>query len=46
MTRLPRMRGREIVRVLETIGFRVVRARGSHVFLRHVDDHNCAGAFR
>jgi len=37
MTRLPRLRGREIVRVLETNGFRVVRTRGSHVFLRHAD---------
>ena len=37
MTRLPRLKGREIVRVLERIGFQAVRTRGSHVFLRHAD---------
>ena len=37
MTRLPRIRGKEFIRILEKIGFRVVRTRGSHVFLRHVD---------
>jgi predicted RNA binding protein YcfA (HicA-like mRNA interferase family) len=37
MTRLPRLRGREIVRALEAIGFQVVRTRGSHIFLRHPD---------
>jgi len=25
------------VRVLETIGFQIVRTRGSHAFLRHAD---------
>jgi predicted RNA binding protein YcfA (HicA-like mRNA interferase family) len=37
MTRLPRVKGREIIRVLERIGFQVVRTRGSHVFLKHSD---------
>ncbi len=37
MTRLPRLKGKEIVRILERIGFQVVRTRGSHVFLRHED---------
>ena len=37
MTRLPRLRGKDVVRVLERIGFQVVRTRGSHVFLRHED---------
>jgi predicted RNA binding protein YcfA (HicA-like mRNA interferase family) len=37
MTRLPRLKGREVVRLLEQIGFQVVRTRGSHVFLKHKD---------
>jgi predicted RNA binding protein YcfA (HicA-like mRNA interferase family) len=37
MTRLPRLKGKEIVRVLERMGFRIARTRGSHVFLRHED---------
>jgi predicted RNA binding protein YcfA (HicA-like mRNA interferase family) len=37
MTRLPRLKGKELVRLLEKIGFEVVRTRGSHVFLRHAD---------
>ncbi len=37
MTRLPRLKGKEVVRVLEQMGFRVVRIRGSHVFLKHAD---------
>jgi len=37
MTRLPRLKGREIVRAMERIGFVAVRTRGSHVFLKHAD---------
>jgi len=37
MTRLPRLNGKEVVRVLGRFGFQVVRTRGSHVFLRHED---------
>jgi predicted RNA binding protein YcfA (HicA-like mRNA interferase family) len=37
MTRLPRAKGREIVRALEKAGFAVDRTRGSHVFLKHPD---------
>jgi predicted RNA binding protein YcfA (HicA-like mRNA interferase family) len=37
MTRLPRARGREVVRALERAGFSVERTRGSHVFLKHPD---------
>ena len=37
MTRLPRLKGKEVVRVLERLGFDVVRTRGSHVFLKHPD---------
>jgi len=34
MTRLPVVSGRQVVRVLERIGYRVVRQRGSHIRLR------------
>ena len=37
MTRLPRIKGREIVRSLEKAGFVIDRTRGSHVFLKHAD---------
>jgi predicted RNA binding protein YcfA (HicA-like mRNA interferase family) len=37
MTRLPRVKGREIVRALEKAGFAIDRTRGSHVFLKHSD---------
>jgi predicted RNA binding protein YcfA (HicA-like mRNA interferase family) len=35
MTRLPRAKGKEIVRALKSLGFVAVRTRGSHVFLKH-----------
>jgi predicted RNA binding protein YcfA (HicA-like mRNA interferase family) len=37
MTRLPRARGKEVVRALERAGFSVERTRGSHVFLKYPD---------
>jgi predicted RNA binding protein YcfA (HicA-like mRNA interferase family) len=37
MTRLPRLKGRELVRALESAGFTVERTRGSHLFLKHTD---------
>ena len=37
MTRLPRLRGRDLVRALESAGFTVDRTRGSHLFLKHAD---------
>lgn len=37
MTRLPRLKGKELVRVLERAGFRIIRIKGSHTFLRHED---------
>ena len=37
MTRLPRLKGKELVRLLEKLGFEIVRTRGSHLFLRHTD---------
>ena len=37
MTRLTRLKGKEIVRILDQEGFRVVRTRGSHAELKHPD---------
>lgn len=37
MTRLPRLTGKELIRALERFGFRTIRTRGSHVFLKHED---------
>jgi predicted RNA binding protein YcfA (HicA-like mRNA interferase family) len=37
MSRVPRLKGKELVRLLEKIGFEVIRTRGSHFFLRHPD---------
>jgi predicted RNA binding protein YcfA (HicA-like mRNA interferase family) len=37
MTRLPRLKGKEITRILERAGFQIVRTKGSHNFLRHPD---------
>ena len=37
MTRLPRVKGKEMVRALERAGFSADRTRGSHVFLKHPD---------
>jgi predicted RNA binding protein YcfA (HicA-like mRNA interferase family) len=37
MTRLPRIKGKELIRALERAGFLIERTRGSHVFLKHPD---------
>ena len=37
MSRIPRLKGKELIRVLEKLGFEVVRTRGSHFLLRHPD---------
>lgn len=37
MTRLPRLNGREVIKALNEAGFRVLRIKGSHHLLRHVD---------
>lgn len=36
--RLPVVSGRQVIRVLECIGYQVVRQRGSHIRLRDEDD--------
>ena len=37
MTRAPRLKGRELIKILGQFGFEVIRVRGSHHFLRHED---------
>jgi predicted RNA binding protein YcfA (HicA-like mRNA interferase family) len=37
MTRIPRIKGKELIRVLERVGFQIDRTRSSHVFLKHPD---------
>ena len=37
MTRLPRIKGKELIRALERAGFTIDRTRGSHAFLKHAD---------
>jgi len=37
MPGLPVLKAGQVIRVLEKLGFEVVRQRGSHVRLRHVD---------
>jgi predicted RNA binding protein YcfA (HicA-like mRNA interferase family) len=37
MTRLPRLRGSDLIGVLKRAGFELTRIRGSHHFLRHGD---------
>ena len=37
MTRLPRLKGKEIIKALECAGFVTERTRGSHVRLKHHD---------
>ncbi len=37
MTRLPRIRGKELIKALERAGFAVSRSAGSHFFLKHAD---------
>lgn len=37
MSRLPVIKGKELVKFLESIGFRITRTKGSHVRLRSED---------
>jgi predicted RNA binding protein YcfA (HicA-like mRNA interferase family) len=37
MARLPRLKGKELIRILEGFGFEVIRIKGSHHSLRHED---------
>lgn len=37
MAGLPAISGKELIKVLEKIGFEVVRTKGSHYRLKHID---------
>lgn len=37
MARLPQIRAIELIKILNKIGFKVMRQEGSHVFLKHED---------
>jgi predicted RNA binding protein YcfA (HicA-like mRNA interferase family) len=37
MPKRPRLRGREIIAILRRSGFEIIRIKGSHHYLRHVD---------
>jgi predicted RNA binding protein YcfA (HicA-like mRNA interferase family) len=37
MTKLPRIKAKDLLRALRRAGFEIVRVRGSHHFLRHPD---------
>ena len=37
MSKLPTLKGKELVKILEGIGFKKVRQKGSHVRLKHSD---------
>jgi predicted RNA binding protein YcfA (HicA-like mRNA interferase family) len=37
MSRLPRLKGKELIRIHGKFGFEVARSRGSHFLLRHTD---------
>lgn len=38
MSRLPQISGRELVRLLASLGYQVIRQRGSHIRLRKVSE--------
>jgi len=37
MSKLPRIRGRDLLRALKQAGFAIIRIKGGHHFLRHQD---------
>jgi predicted RNA binding protein YcfA (HicA-like mRNA interferase family) len=37
VSRLPRPRGKEVIRALERVGFRVIRIKGSRHIMKHAD---------
>ena len=37
MPRLPRLKGKELIRILKKHGFDTVRIKGSHYSMRHID---------
>ena len=43
MPKLPRMSGRELIRLLEQFGFIQIRQKGSHIVLRKITEGNTLG---
>lgn len=37
MARLPQINAVELIKILDKIGFKVIRQEGSHIFLKHED---------
>lgn len=37
MSKLPQISATEFIKILEKINFKIIRQKGSHVFLRHLD---------
>lgn len=37
MSKLPQITARELIKILEKIGFVALRQKGSHIFLKHND---------
>ena len=35
MAKLPLISAKELIKILEKIGFKIIRQKGSHIFLRH-----------
>ena len=38
MSKLPILTGVELIKILEKVGFKTVRQKGSHIFLKHQDN--------
>lgn len=38
MSKLPILTGLELTKILEKVGFKTVRQKGSHIFLKHQDN--------
>jgi predicted RNA binding protein YcfA (HicA-like mRNA interferase family) len=37
MTRLPSLKGEDVIKALSKAGFQVLRQKGSHIYLKHPD---------
>lgn len=40
MSKLPLLKARELIKILQELGFQKVRQKGSHLFLSHSDGRN------
>lgn len=37
MAKLPQITAKEFIKILERIGFKIIRQSGSHIFLKHIN---------